>query len=328
MWADSPGFTRMLKYILRRLWYSIPVLISVTVIIFALIEIAPGDVADRFINPELGYSEETLESIRERFGLGQPAYVRYFKWLGQIVQGDMGRSYMSGERVTDMIGRRLGNSLLLMSTALLLGMFIGISLGVFVGLRQYSWWDLGLTTLSFVGISLPAFITGILGMYLFVITWGLFPSGGMRPVDRDPTLWDTIHHLMLPAVILSLAYIATFMRYTRFSMLEVVHSDYVRAASAKGLTRRRVVWRHTFPNAVLPVITMIGLSVPSLVVGAVFIETIFSWPGMGTLYLDAVASRDVPLIMGMNTVIAIVVLAANLLTDLAYGLVDPRIRYE
>lgn len=318
----------MLRYLMRRLLASIPVLISVTVIIFMLIEIAPGDVADRFINPELGYSEETLEAIRERFGLGQPAPVRYVKWLSNVARGDMGRSYMSGEKVTDMIERRLGNTLLLMSSAMMIGVVTGVALGVFVGLRQYSFWDMSLTGLSFVGVSLPAFISGILGLYLFSIRWDIFPSGGMFPVDRDPTAWDTIYHLILPSSILSLGYIATFMRYTRFSMLEVINADYIRTASAKGLRRRVVVWRHAVPNALLPVITMIGLSVPSLVVGAVFIETIFSWPGMGTLYLDAVASRDVPLIMGMNTVIAIVVLAANLLTDLAYGLIDPRIRYE
>lgn len=318
----------MVKYLLRRLLASIPVLITVTIIIFTLIEIAPGDVADRFINPELGYSEETIESIRERFGLGQPAPVRYGKWLSSIARGDMGRSYMSGEQVTDMIGRRLGNTVLLMSTALVIGIVFGIALGVFIGLRQYSWWDMSLTALSFVGVSLPAFISGILGLYLLSIKWGVFPSGGMRPVSRDPTVWDTVYHLILPSSILSLAYIATFMRYTRFSMLEVINSDYVRTATAKGLRRHTVVWRHAVPNALLPVITMIGLSVPSLVVGAVFIETIFSWPGMGTLYLDAVASRDVPLIMGMNTVIAIVVLAANMVTDLAYGSIDPRIRYE
>lgn len=318
----------MLKYFSRRLLASIPVLIAVTIIIFALIELAPGDVADRFINPEIGYSEETLRSIRERFGLDQPAPVRYVKWLSNAIQGEMGRSYITGEPVTDMIGRRLGNSLLLMSTAMAVGVTIGIALGVFTGLRQYSVWDMSLTTLSFVGISLPAFISGILALYLFTIKWRVFPSGGMRSVLSAPNAWDTIYHLMLPSAVLSLAYIATFMRYTRFSMLEVINSDYVRTATAKGLKRRTVVWRHTVPNALLPVITMIGLSVPNLVVGAVFIETIFSWPGMGTLYLDAVSGRDVPLIMGMNTVIAVVVLAANLLTDLAYGLVDPRIRYD
>lgn len=318
----------MFKYLIRRIVVSIPVLISVTIIIFGLIELAPGDVADNFINPEIGYSAETLEAIRERFGLGQPAPVRYLKWLGNAVQGDFGLTYVSGEPVLAAIGRRLGNTLLLMSTALLVGTIIGVSLGVFTALRQYSFWDLALTTLSFVGISMPAFITGILGMYLFAIEWKIFPSGGMRPVQRDPTVWDTLHHLILPAGILSLAYIATFMRYTRFSMLEVLHTDYVRTARGKGLRERVVIWRHTLPNALLPVITVIGLSLPSLVVGAVFIETIFSWPGMGTMYLDAVNAKDVPLIMGMNTVIAIVVLSANLLTDLAYGMIDPRIRYD
>lgn len=318
----------MLKYMARRLLASIPVLIAVTIIIFGLIEMAPGDVADRFINPEIGYSEETLRAIRERFGLDQPAPVRYVKWLSNALQGEMGRSYITGEPVTAMINRRLGNSLLLMSTALVAGVSIGIALGVFTGLRQYSWWDMALTTLSFVGISLPAFISGILALYLFSVKWRLFPSGGMRSVYGGSDVWDLISHLILPSAVLSLAYIATFMRYTRFSMLEVIHSDYVRTATAKGLKRHTVVWRHTVPNALLPVITMIGLSVPNLVVGAVFIETIFSWPGMGTLYLDAVAGRDVPLIMGMNTVIAVVVLAANLLTDLAYGLIDPRIRYD
>jgi len=318
----------MVKFLARRLLASIPVLLAVTIIIFALIEMAPGDAADRFINPEIGYSEETLQSIRERFGLDQPAPVRYVKWVTNMLQGEMGRSYITGEPVVNMIGRRLGNTLLLMATALIVGVTIGVALGVFTGLRQYSVWDMALTTLSFVGISLPAFIAGILAMYVFTIKWRVFPSGGMRSVLSTPNVADTVYHLILPATVLSLGYIATFMRYMRFNMLEVVHSDYVRTATAKGLKRSTVIWRHTVPNALLPVITVIGLSIPNLVVGAVFIETIFSWPGMGTLYLDAVSGRDVPLIMGMNTVIAVVVLAANLLTDVAYGLVDPRIRYD
>jgi peptide/nickel transport system permease protein len=300
----------------------------VTVIIFALIELAPGDVADNFINPELGFSEEANAAIRDRFGLGQPAPVRYVKWLVNAGQGDFGLTFVSGEPVVDAIGRRLGNTLLLMSAAMAIGVVVGIALGVFTAVKQYSFWDISLTTLSFVGISMPAFITGILGMYLLAIRWKVFPSGGMRSVLGNSGFFDVLHHLILPAVILSLGYIATFMRYTRFSMLEVLHADYVRTAHGKGLRNRTILWRHALPNALLPVITVIGLSLPTLVVGAVFIETIFSWPGMGTMYLDAVHSKDVPLIMGMNTVIAIVVLAANLLTDLAYGLIDPRIRYD
>jgi peptide/nickel transport system permease protein len=199
---------------------------------------------------------------------------------------------------------------------------------VFTGLRQYSFWDFSLTGFSFLGISTPAFVTGILALMFFSIQLGWFPSGGMRPVDRDPTVFDTLHHLILPSLVLSLNYIATFMRYMRFSMLEVVRSDYIVTAKAKGLYSRRIVWRHTVPNAILPVITVIGLSIPTLVVGAVFTETIFSWPGMGTLYLDAVLGRDVPLLMGINLVIALFVLAANIITDVAYAVVDPRIRYE
>ena len=318
----------MFKYFLRRLLISIPVLIGVTIIIFALTELAPGDVADYYVDPEAEMTAEAMEQLRARFGLDQPAPVRYLKWAGRIVQGDMGYRYVDGRPVADVIVLRLGATVRLISTALIFGTVVGIILGVFTGLHQYSVWDFGLTGLSFLFISMPAFIAGIFGLYIFSIKLNLFPVGGMRPVTRDPTFWDSVHHLLLPALILSLAYIARFMRYTRFSMLDVIHANYVQSARAKGLRERTVIWRHMFPNAVLPVVTVIGLSLPNLVVGAVFIETVFSWPGTGTLYLDAVRARDVPLLMGLNLVMAIVILLANLLTDLAYSWVDPRIRYD
>jgi peptide/nickel transport system permease protein len=273
-------------------------------------------------------SEEALAAIRTRFGLDQPAPVRYVQWLGNVVRGDLGYRFLDGQPVLDTIGRRFGASLLLMGTALAIGVLIGVPLGVFTGLRQYSVWDFTLTGLSFLGISTPAFVTGILALLVFAIQLGWFPAGGMRPVASEPTLLTSIHYLILPSLVLSLNYIATFMRYTRFSMLEVVRSDYVRTATAKGLRRAFVTWKHIVPNAILPVVTVIGLSIPALVVGAVFTETIFSWPGMGTLYLDAVTGRDVPLLMGINLVIAVFVLLANILTDLAYAVVDPRIRYD
>lgn len=219
-------------------------------------------------------------------------------------------------------------SLLLMGTALAIGVLVGVPLGVFIGQRQYSFWDFSLTGFSFLGISTPSFVTGIVALLVFAINLRWFPAGGMRPVDSEATLGSTIHHLLLPSIVLSLNFIATFMRYTRFSMLEVVRLDYVNTARAKGLSPTAVTWRHIVPNAILPVITVIGLSVPTLVVGAVFTETIFSWPGMGSLYLDAVRGRDVPLLMGMNLVIALFVLGANILTDVAYAVVDPRIRYD
>ncbi|MCB9450668.1 MAG: ABC transporter permease [Anaerolineaceae bacterium] len=297
-------------------------------IIFALTEIAPGDVADYFISPEIQMSAEQLDAVRARFGLDMPAPLRYVNWLGNVLQGDLGFRFTDGRPVSEVISRRFSASLLLMGTALTIGIVVGVPLGVFTGLRQYSFWDFSLTGVSFLGISTPAYILGILALLVFSIELGWFPSGGMRPVDSEPTLATTIHHLLLPSLVLSLNYIASFMRYMRFSMLEVIRSDYINTARAKGLYNRRVVWRHTVPNAILPVITVIGLSIPNLVVGAVFTETIFSWPGMGTLYLDAVQGRDVPLLMGINLVIALFVLAANILTDVAYAVVDPRIRYD
>ena len=318
----------MLKYLLRRIFISIPVLISITVIIFALTELAPGDVVDFFISPEIEMSPEQMEVLRARFGLDQSPPIRYINWVGNLLQGDLGYRFTDGRPVSEVIARRFSASMLLMTTALIIGILIGVPLGVFTGLRQYSFWDFSLTGVSFLGISTPAFVTGILALMVFSIQLGWFPSGGMRPVDRDPTLWTTIYHLTLPALVLSLNYIATFMRYMRFSMLEVIRADYITTAKAKGLSHIRTTWRHTVPNAILPVITVIGLSIPNLVVGAVFTETIFSWPGMGTLYLDAVLGRDVPLLMGINLVIALFVLIANILTDIAYAIVDPRIRYD
>ena len=318
----------MFTFALRRVLTSIPVLLAVTILVFALVELAPGDVADYFINPEANTSPEALAEMRQAYGLDRPAPVRYAIWLGQVVRGDLGFSFVSGEPVARMVLRRFQNTATLMSVALAVSIVLGVTLGVFVAVRQYSIWDHALSALSFLAVSMPAFVTGILALYLFAVLLPIFPSGGIRSVGVDAGLWDRIHHLILPAAVLSLAQTATFMRYTRFSVLEVLRADYVRTARGKGLAERRVTMRHGLPNALIPVITVIGLSLPVLVVGAVFTETIFSWPGMGTLYLTAVGSRDVPLVMGLNLFIAVVVLAANLLTDLAYGLVDPRIRYE
>ncbi|MCL4250744.1 MAG: ABC transporter permease [Anaerolineae bacterium] len=318
----------MAKYLLRRLLLTIPVLIAITIIVFGLMELAPGDVADFFISPEIQMSPEALDQLRARFGLDQPLPVRYLNWVGNVLQGDLGYRFTDGEAVTVVLGRRLAASLPLIGLAIVIGIAVGVPLGVFTGLRQYSFWDFSLTGLSFLGISMPAFVTGIVALFIFSIQLRWFPTGGMRPVDRAATFGDSLYYLILPATVLSLNYVATYMRYTRFSMLEVIHSDYVRTARAKGLSARAVTWAHTVPNALLPVVTVIGLSLPNLVVGAVFTETIFSWPGMGTLYLEAVNGRDVPLLMGMNLVIAIVVLVGNIITDLAYAVVDPRIRYD
>lgn len=318
----------MFTFTLRRIAMSIPVLIAVTLLVFTLVELAPGDVSDYFINPEANVSAEALAELRRSFGLDASPPERYLRWLSQVVRGDLGYSFVSGEPVARMIQRRFQNTATLMVAALSLAIVFGVSAGVYVAVRQYSFIDHALSGLSFLAVSMPAFITGILALYLFAVLLPIFPSGGIRPVGVEVTFWNRLHHLALPALVLSLSQTATFMRYTRFSVLEVLRADYVRTARGKGLSERLITMRHALPNALIPIITVIGLSLPVLVVGAVFTETIFSWPGMGTLYLTAVNSRDVPLVMGLNVFIAVVVLTANILTDLAYGLVDPRIRYD
>ncbi len=317
-----------MQYAIRRILINIPVLLAVTIIIYALVNLAPGDPLDFFVNEDLGVTREDLAHLEEQFGLNDPIHVRYVKWLGQAAQGNLGYRFKNGDPVAEVLGIRLQRTLILMGTALFIGIVVGITLGIFIGLRQYSFWDFSLTTLSFVGIAMPAFIAGIFGLYIFSVKLGWFPSGGMRTVGEEESLGDLLYHLVLPAGTLAIFYIATFMRYQRFSILEVKQADYLRTARAKGLKERVITWRHTMRNAILPVVTIIGLSIPNLVAGALFIESIYSWPGMGSLFVDAIAARDYPMVMGVMLISALVVLAANLVTDLAYAVADPRIRLE
>ena len=317
-----------MQYFLRRVLINIPVLFLVTIVIYLLINLAPGDPVDFFVNEEIGITKEDLDFVRERYGLDDPIPVRHVKWLGQVVQGDLGFRFKNGDDVAEVLAVRLRRTFLLMGTALGMGIAVGVTLGIFIGLRQYSFWDFTFTGLSFVGISMPAFIAGIFGLYIFSVKLGWFPSGGMRTIGKPESLFDLLYHLALPAGTLAIFNLATFMRYTRFSMLEVKGEDYVRTANAKGLKPPIVTWRHVFRNALLPIVTVVGLSLPALIAGALFTETIYSWPGMGALLVDAVAARDYPKVMGIMLVTALVVLAANLITDLAYAVADPRIRYE
>lgn len=317
-----------MQYFLRRVLINIPVLFVVTIVIYLLINLAPGDPVDFFVNEEIGITKEDLDFVRERYGLDDPIPVRYVKWLAQVAQGDLGFRFKNGDDVAEVLAVRMKRTFLLMGTALAIGIAVGVTLGIFIGLRQYSIWDFTFTGLSFVGISMPAFIAGIFGLYVFSVKLGWFPSGGMRTIGKPESLFDLLYHLILPAGTLAIFNLATFMRYTRFSMLEVRGEDYVRTAKAKGLKQPIVTWRHVFRNALLPVVTVVGLSLPTLVAGALFTETIYSWPGMGALLVDAVAARDYPMVMGIMLVTALVVLTANLITDLAYAVADPRIRYQ
>lgn len=316
------------RYIQRRLLISVPVLLAVTVIIFGLLHITPGDPLDTYAPPDRPMPEAQREALRERLGLHRPVPVQYVFWLREAATGNLGFRAKNMRPVSESIAAHIGPTLLLMATGMAIGIIGGILLGIVAAVRQYSILDMLLTIFAFLGISTPAYLAGLLGLFLFSLQFGLFPSGGFSTPGEPFSVLDHLHHLILPATILSLNYVAMIMRYTRSSLLEVLAQDYVRTARSKGLKERVVTGTHAMRNALLPVVTIIGASIPNLLGGAVFIESIFSWPGMGRLFIDGVESRDFPLIMGLTLILAAAVLIANLLTDVAYAFIDPRIRYE
>jgi peptide/nickel transport system permease protein len=307
---------------------SIPVLVAITMMIFALTELAPGDPADYFISPESATNPELLRQLRAAMGLDASAPVRYVRWLGALLRGNMGYRLKNGDSVAEIIRIRLGATLWLVGAALVGGTVIGVFMGVFTALNRNTLWDYLLTGASFVGISMPAYIAALMGLYFFSVRLHLFPAGGMQTIGMEPNVADALHHLAMPSLTLSFQYMASNMRYTRSSMLDVMSENYIITARAKGMPIRLVVCRHALKNSLLPVITLLGLNLPNLAVGAVFVESIYSWPGMGSLYLDAIQSRDFPLIMGVNLVVAVLVVLASLLTDVLYAVADPRIRYD
>jgi peptide/nickel transport system permease protein len=321
------------RYLLRRILQSIPVLIGITIITFTFMELAPGDaVSGLLMTAEGGAGDIDVEALRARYGLDQPAPIRYFRWLGELFKGNMGTRMLNGEPVIEEIARRLPATVQLMVVAILIAVVIGIPLGIYTALRQYSFADYALTGFIFTGISVPGFFAAIAAVYIFAVQLGWFPTSGYSTPGQDFTplekFLDLLHHMALPALVLAVESSASIMRYTRASMLDVIRQDYVTTARSKGLRPITITIRHALRNALLPVITIIGLRLPSLFGGAIVIEGIFNWPGMGRLYLDGVTTRDISLIMGMVLISAVVIVVSNLITDLTYALADPRIRYE
>ena len=317
-------------FVLRRILVAIPVLIGVTLLAYLLVDLAPGDPVTALIDPvtraELG--AEWVALRKEQLGLNDPAPVRYLLWLREVAQGNLGYSLVSGQSVAGQIGARLGPTMLLMGTALLIGTFIGMSVGIFSAVRQYSAIDYTTTIAGFLAVSTPSFFLGLGLVYLFSVHWRVLPSSGMRTLGGDGSSGDLLRHMILPVAVLAAAQAPLVMRYARSTMLEVLLQDYVTTARAKGLRERVVLLGHAFRNALIPLITVVGLSLPELLSGAVITETIFQWPGMGMLAVRAVSARDYPLILGTILVTATMVLVSNLLADLLYGAADPRIRLD
>lgn len=316
------------KYVMRRILIAIPMLILVTVIIFVLANLMPGDaVMAMFAGGEGMVTEEAINLMKENMGLNDSVFIRYFRWLNQLFHGDLGTSMVTYESVVEMIKLRLGPTLLLMGTSLVFSIIIGVILGILSAVKQYSIGDYVLTVLSFVGRSVPIFFVGMFFIYVFALQNPIFPTGGMHKLGNTSFV-DLMKHLFLPALSLSVLRIAEFLRYSRASMLEVLHSDFMWTARSKGIKESKVIKKHALKNALIPIVTLIGINIPVLFSGAIMIEQVFQWPGLGTLFNTAVAQRDYSLLMGLCFFSSLIVLVSNLLTDIAYAAVDPRIRYE
>jgi peptide/nickel transport system permease protein len=313
------------RYLVRRLLQTGVLLLVVSLVVFALVTQAPGGPAillDRNMAPE------DIARMRALLGLDQPLPVQYVRWLGQVLVGNLGVSYQAGVPVAEIIGQMLPNTLLLSAAALLLTLVVAVPAGVISAARPYSATDHGVTFLALFGISVPTFWFGLMLIVLFSVALGWFPPGGMRTIGAPASLLDMGRHLVLPAIVLGSANMALVARYTRSATLAVLREDYVRTARAKGVPERDVLYRHALRNALLTVVTVVGLQLPRLVGGAAITETVFAWPGMGSLAVRAAFERDYPMIMGITLVISTVVAASSLLVDMLYVWIDPRIRYD
>ncbi len=324
-------------YAARRLLGAIPLLLGIATIIFFVLNLAPGDPASMYFNPSI--PPEVIEQMRRNLGLDQPLYIQYFRWLIAFFTGDWGQSFAQSRPVADVLMDALPNTLILTGTALVLVFLIGIVSGVYQGVRQHSWGDRVLSIVALFFYSMPSFWLGLMLMLVFSLKahqWGLpfaLPATGITSVDYDfmnggEKIVDRLMHLILPVMTLTLVLAAGIARYTRGQMLEVIRQDYIRTARAKGLPERTVILKHALRNSLLPVITLLGLYLPFLFSGAVFVEVIFSWPGMGRVIVDAIFQRDYPVVMATSFIFAVMVVIGNLVADLLYAVADPRIGYD
>jgi peptide/nickel transport system permease protein len=318
-------------YFLRRILQAILTLLAISMVIYGLLSTVPGGFMTVY-NVRDDMTPEDLARIRAKFGLDEPLPVRYLKWLTATLQGDLGRSFTSKRPVTQEIAERLPNTLLLMGISLLTTLLVAVPLGILSAVKKYSLFDHIATTLAFAGQSLPVFWFGLLLIIVFAVTLRgadgrpLLPGAGMYTLGQPFSLADRIRHLILPVTTLTFVSAAGYMRYLRSSMLDVINQDYIRTARAKGMHERKVIYKHALRNALIPLVTLIGLDLPSLFGGALFTETIFAWPGIGRLYFSAALKTDYPLVMAILMIEAALIILSSLLVDFLYAWLDPRIR--
>ncbi len=318
----------MLKYLIKRIISAVPIFLGITVIVYVLMNMAPGSALDVMAaSADAAMSEAQLEALKVSLGLDKPVLVRYVIWLSELVHGDWGTSYRTTQDVFLMISQRVLPSLLLMGTGLLLAILIALPLGIMAAYKPYSRWDSVSSVVALLGTTLPGFFISLLGVYLFAVRLGWLPASGMYTVGKQ-TIGDYIHHLILPASVIALGSMGNLIKQTRGACMEVFGEDFMKTARSKGIGEFAVVLRHGFRNSLIPVVTTICLQLPMLIGGATITEQIFAWPGMGSLMISSINSRDYPVVMGVAVLIAVTVLTVNIILDILYGLLDPRVTYR
>jgi peptide/nickel transport system permease protein len=319
----------MAAFVLRRLAIAVPVVLGILLIAFAFVHMLPGSPMQMLINPnDLSGpdSAKYIASLRAELGLNKPLPIQWLDWMGQLFKGNLGYSYQEQVPVTSLIGQRIGATVLLSVTALLLALTIAIPVGVAAALKQRSWFDYASVGLSMLAISIPIFFLGLIAVYIFSLRLGWLPAGGRATLGVPSTFSDTVRHLALPACVLSAVLLGPYVRYVRQSMLEVLGMDYIRTATAKGVPRMRLVFRHALRNALIPLTTVLAIQIPALLAGTLVIETVFAWPGLGLLVYDAISNRDYPIILAIVMLSAALVVVFNLIADIVAAVLDPRIR--
>jgi len=317
----------MKKYLTRRILIAIPTFIGITILVFMISTLASGSPLELLLNNQ-NISAAEVERMRIKLGLDQPIYLQYFSWIKNFFQGNLGNSYRTGQPVMKMVLEGLGPTVLLTITSVLIACLISLPLGIQSARYQNKGWDNSSSVFSFLATSTPSFFLALIFLYFFCVKFKLLPIGGMYDAGKKESLISLLRHLIMPAFVLGMQLVGSLIQYTRSSMLEVMREDYVRTARSKGLKEKVVIIKHVLRNSLIPVVTYLGMEIPLLLGGAVVTEQVFSWPGIGNLMLKSIDSRDYPVVMGITVLVAFAVLIFNIITDLIYGILDPRIRYD
>lgn len=314
----------MKKYLLKRFMIGFIVLFFITFLSYMIINLSPGDPATLYVSQDA--SEAQINQVRESLGLNKPLLIRYFNWVNDLLHGDLGISFATRQPVANVLLERVGPTVLLMGVSLLVAYLVAIPLGIYSAVNQKSWVDYFITGTSFLGISIPNFFLGLFLIYVFAVQLEWLPTGGMQVLGSDGGFVERARHMVLPVIVIATTISANMIRYVRSSMIDIFDENYLRTAKAKGLKPRQIIFKHGIRNAFVPIITIVGTDIPMLIGGAIVTEQIFQWPGLGSLTISSIQSRDYTVLMAITLLSAIAVLVANILMDILYAVADPRIR--